>query len=540
MRERHFLRSILFIVFVAGMVFPPVGANPVSEYAVPVIIIALFLISTMTALVIRTYPIYVAIVAAVVGLTVRVIRKVKSSGAEWSSKTRINPTKFFRSILRFCFNCFVLGIIVAGYEIEPSVFASTVLLAVFIYWSALAILRVTGLDADSTSSNTNSYIILIPAILIAISLISITSASIVIPRWFFIVLAVTAFLISTTISGKGRDILPGTARNLLGICFFSGLAICSGFIFELFNVPKPGSGGFTVVNRIQYIFDVEYDRLSDRLYFSTKKNPPFFGYINLMDAESGAVNVPIRMPRRIALFTSKNKTFIGGGGVKGFTNDLQYELESPESGTRWNSDDIENMDDRFLLISHEYSNEISLYDIETGKTRNLRLPGTAGLLWPYGVANSTGSRAFYVSSWGPISPFVHRVDKEDFRIIKKFNGFFNFGMCLDALHGKLYVARPLHRRLDVLDDESLETISTIPVEFGVREIECDPEGRLLFAQSFFRGIISVVNMDTGEIIRKLRPADTSRAISYDPDDRTLYAGTSSGIYAIDMKKVLSE
>ncbi|HPI75131.1 MAG TPA: hypothetical protein PLK80_00225 [bacterium] len=333
-----------------------------------------------------------------------------------------------------------------------------------------------------------------------------------------------------------RKIGATSIFKTLAACSFPVCAlICAAFALEIVNAGDAAGGGLRKISDAGRVYDVKYDSELSRLYV-TSRDKPNARYIN---AATGAEIVSphdIPEPRRIAVFPEHDRVLIGSVyGLKSLSLDLagMFDEKIFESHTV----DVEKTGSDTAAIAQEIINNIIVYDLKSGKRRHVTLPNGTG--WIYAIERSERPGAFYASNWF-FSPFVHRVEGKNYGDIKTaFNGFMNVGICAMPDRGLLLVARPLHRRVDALDALTLERKGWIPTGFGVREIECDRKSGLLFTLAHYQGDLSVYDVDAKKELAKLKVGAGARAVSYDEAGKILYVGTTTGVYAADLKEILA-
>ncbi|HOC93906.1 MAG TPA: hypothetical protein PKH33_16280 [bacterium] len=311
--------------------------------------------------------------------------------------------------------------------------------------------------------------------------------------------------------------------------------VCAAFALEIINAGDAAGGGLRKISDAGRVYDVKYDGDLSRLYV-TSRDKPNARYIDAATSAEVVSTHDIPEPRRIAVFPEHDRVLIGSVyGLKTLSLNLaeMFDEKIFESHTV----DVEKTGPDTAAIAQEIINNIVVYDFNSGIRKHVMLPIGTG--WIYAIERSEGPAAFYASNWF-FSPFVHRVGGRKLSNVKTaFNGFMNVGMCAMPERGLLFVARPLHRRVDALDALTLERKGWIPTGFGVREIECDRKAGLLFTLAHFQGDLSVYDVDENKELAKLKVGAGARAVSYDEAGKILYVGTTTGVYAADLKETLA-
>jgi hypothetical protein len=169
-----------------------------------------------------------------------------------------------------------------------------------------------------------------------------------------------------------------------------------------------------------------------------------------------------------------------------------------------------------------------LYKKSTGSKTKRTIPLPGAIVWPYAIENANDGKSFFVSNY-ILGPYVQKITmSESPDILTRMNGFFNLGMCTSSNGDKLFVARPLHRRINVLDSQTLEEIGQIESSFGVRELVCS--GNIVVALNFLKGTATLYNQSTGDVVDEIQAGGAGRAIAIDKKRKMLYIGTSKGVF----------
>jgi hypothetical protein len=190
-------------------------------------------------------------------------------------------------------------------------------------------------------------------------------------------------------------------------------------------------------------------------------------------------------------------------------------------------------DGSLLYAVREFSSSLFIFSPEHGLLRTV----DAGwpLLWPYAV-RLVSPDTFFIDNWF-FSPLFVRVDLSDggVRVRRRLLGYFQMGMATDVRRRVIYVARPLFRRIDVVDMDSLRVVREIPTPIAVREVELDAKRDLLFAPAFFTGRLQVIDLRRNRLYLLPSVGADVRTIRLGPDGDTLFFGTSRGIFTLDWK-----
>ncbi len=527
--ERNISLAIKLIVAASIVAqLAPGGFNFGEEHASPVLFILIYTLSALSLLALLWAGIPAAAVAAVVAALSALAGKIlkRKTGAILSLAGRAASM-----LAKFYAGLFVLGGVFTGFLIDPE---KTRLGALSFLAAHLAV----GAFAAAAGGVSRRAQILKAAGAVAIgaglyAALSRFDAGISSAALF----AGCAGFIAWRAARRrdSRKIGAASIFKTLAACSFPVCAlICAAFALEIINAGDAGGGGLRKISDAGRVYDVKYDGDLSRLYV-TSRDKPNARYI---DAITGAEVVSphdIPEPRRIAVFPEHDRVLIGSVyGLKSLSLDLagMFDEKIFESHTV----DVEKTGPDTAVIAQEIINNIVVYDLKSGRRRHVTLRNGFG--WIYSIERGEGPGAFYASNWF-FSPFLHRADGKDYgRIKASFNGFMNVGMCAMPDRGLLLVARPLHRRVDALDALTLERKGWIPTGFGVREIECDRKAGLLFTLAHFQGDLSVYDVDEKKELAKLKVGAGARAVSYDEAGKILYVGTTTGVYAADLKETL--
>ncbi len=333
-----------------------------------------------------------------------------------------------------------------------------------------------------------------------------------------------------------RKIGATSIFKTLTACSFPACAlICAAFALDIINAGAAAGGVLRKISDAGRVYDVKYDGELARLYVTSRDEPN----ARFVDTVTGAETVSphsIPEPRRIAVFPEHDRVLIGSVyGLKTLSLNLAEMFD--EKIFEPHTVDVEKIGPDTAVIAQEIINNIVVYDLKRGRRRHMTLRNGSG--WIYSIERGERPGAFYASNWF-FSPFVHRAEGKNYGNIKTaFNGFMNVGMCAMPERGLLFVARPLHRRVDALDALTLERKGWIPTGFGVREMECDRKVGLLFTLAHFQGDLSVYDADAKKELAKMKVGAGARAVSYDEAGKVLYVGTTTGVYAADLKETLA-
>ncbi len=339
--------------------------------------------------------------------------------------------------------------------------------------------------------------------------------------WLVWVLGLTAMVLAA--SRERRE--PGELRVLAALAVGAGTLACAGFVLEC----RRGAA-LTELRRVgdvKGIYDLRFDSATRRLYFSNRGGDASVGWIDLGTGELRRPPTELGGdPQRLALVHAAHTLVVSSpAGASALDLDTLTDYRSLE--TR-NSVDVDVAGDHVALLVSEASHDIRTLDLITGERHSFPMPGD--LRWPYALEWSPELEQLFVSDW-MVSPWVSTSRLDGTPLVKRWVGFMNGDTCVLPERNSILVARMFRRRVDELDAHTLERRGSIPVGFGVREIECDRGRGLLMTLDTFRGVLSVHDVATSRTLASTQVGSGARAITYDAATGTVYAGASAGIFA---------
>ena len=526
------LKSAIAAVILIQII--PTAHNFSIEYASPLAFILLYCIAVLSLLALIFFGIYLAGFAILI-LFYSIARKVFSKKKPDDSKRRSPARRFFRAIAGFYIRTLILGIIFTGFVIDPR---STGLGALcFLFVHTFVNIIIPAIRKKGRARSLPAYIATAAiAILIYAYLHRFKTLHGMLLT--FIYLTAAGGLLYSMFSPKSdwKKSFNLGFRELLAYALPVCLLTSCAFTFGMMKNQKVRAKELREIHPVGKVYDVEYDAATSQLYVTSRNKPN----VLRIDPASGKVTGAVKnfdQPRRIAVFPEHDKVLVGSVyGTKAFSLDLKKAY--PKRIFKSHTIDVEKMGEHRAILIQEIVNDIMIYNLATGRKKHITLP--LGWAWMYAVRYSEKLGAFFISDWF-FSPYVHRIEQTDYRkVTKSFNGFMNVGMCILPDSNSVLVARPLNRRVDILDAVSLKRKGEIPAEFGIREIDCDKSNDLLFTLAHFQGALSVTDVRSGKQLLELQVGQGARALSYDASTNTLYLGTQTGVYSVDLKKVIEK
>ncbi|MFN7954344.1 MAG: hypothetical protein U0610_21640 [bacterium] len=320
--------------------------------------------------------------------------------------------------------------------------------------------------------------------------------------------------------GKGG----GELRALGALAPLTAMLVCAGFQIER------GRGVDTAETRklsdVTAIYDLRFEPETRRLYFSSRGEEATLGWIEVDTRETRVLPAgAFENPQRLAISRAAHALVVSSprGAIRLDLDDFA-DLRQLE---RHSSVDVAVANGRTAILAGEQNRTVRTLDLVSGEQRAFTLPGL--YRWPYSLLWSAELDRLFVADW-MASPWLSAVRLDGTPIATRWVGFMNAGTCVLPGRNALLVARMFSRRVDELDAQTLERRGSIPVGFGVREIDCDPARGWLVALDHFRGVLSVLDLTSHRTLATTRIASGARAVAYDASTRTVYAGSRSGIF----------
>jgi hypothetical protein len=155
--------------------------------------------------------------------------------------------------------------------------------------------------------------------------------------------------------------------------------------------------------------------------------------------------------------------------------------------------------------------------------RTLRLPAMDA----YDFALDRARRRAYVTDW--FSPYLLEVDLDAMQVARrKWIGFSSFGAAIGP-DGLVYVAQMFLRRVQAIEPSSLEIVRTIRAGYGPRDLDFDPERRLLLIGNYYDGTVDVVSLADGRRLNRVFVGTLLRGLWFDPGRDRLYVAAGCGV-----------
>jgi len=104
---------------------------------------------------------------------------------------------------------------------------------------------------------------------------------------------------------------------------------------------------------------------------------------------------------------------------------------------------------------------------------------------------------------------------------------------LDDRGRRLYIASLIRRSILVFDLDTLEPQGRLEAEYGIRNLNFDPQRRWLIAGNFFNGDLLVYDADTKQLIGKLFLGKQVRWVEVVPENGKWYVNSSAGGFEIE-------
>jgi len=200
----------------------------------------------------------------------------------------------------------------------------------------------------------------------------------------------------------------------------------------------------------------------------------------------------------------------------------------PVPGCR-NAFEVEFLDDRMYVLC-EVSHSLHELSAEPPyeQRRMLVLPGMNS----YDLAIDHATRRAYVSDW--LSPYLTEVDLTAFTLLRRqWIGWVSFGVALGP-DGMLYVAQPLHRRVQVIDVHGMTTVRSIAAGYGARDLTFDARRGLLLVGNYFDGTLDIVRLADGAGLQRVFVGDLLRGLWLDEAGDRLLMAVGCGVRVVDV------
>jgi len=108
----------------------------------------------------------------------------------------------------------------------------------------------------------------------------------------------------------------------------------------------------------------------------------------------------------------------------------------------------------------------------------------------------------------------------------------SLGVYLDRPTRRLFLPRPFHSEVAILDAGTLEIVGRLPAPYGVRKLSINVGERLLAASAYGSGVVEVWDIDRLERKLTVKLGPLLRAIGTGEGVRAFYAETRCGVFEI--------
>jgi YVTN family beta-propeller protein len=159
------------------------------------------------------------------------------------------------------------------------------------------------------------------------------------------------------------------------------------------------------------------------------------------------------------------------------------------------------------------------------------LPDSLGPLhWPFHLASGGSSGDIYVASE---SSDIIVVDGNTFQRMKRINtGTPVGGVCLVALHDKLYCSYPKQGRIGVTDCATNNVVGSIQVGAGPRMLCYSAGSDKLYCGDSTDGTVSVIDCTADTVVATIAVGESLAAMAYDPGTNKVYVAMADAVLAI--------
>lgn len=183
-----------------------------------------------------------------------------------------------------------------------------------------------------------------------------------------------------------------------------------------------------------------------------------------------------------------------------------------------------------LIALCEAGSKLVWYDTRTlKKTYVLPLPRFSQ---PGAARLDARRRRIYVSS-GSIARYLYEINADTKRITRRANvGFVTLDMALDADRRRAYLARPLPGRIDVVNLDTMRIIGSIQAGAGVRDLDIDPNRRILVAGDYIDGIARIIDLNSGLTLRRYSVGKQVRGVYHSAELNRTFAASACGVFEL--------
>jgi len=175
-------------------------------------------------------------------------------------------------------------------------------------------------------------------------------------------------------------------------------------------------------------------------------------------------------------------------------------------------------------------------DPVTGSPRDsVRIPYGGPTVMVTNLTRAPGTDLVYVSTFGQMVKEVDLATRELRQARVPFGGG-------DLVHvpemKRIYQTNMVFRALNVIDSRTMRLDRVLDLDYQPRAITADYHHDLLMIGAWFDGEVHLYRLKTLEPVGPPIPVGTYlRKISYDPPRALLYAGSSCGVYQVDLHTV---
>ena len=186
--------------------------------------------------------------------------------------------------------------------------------------------------------------------------------------------------------------------------------------------------------------------------------------------------------------------------------------------------------EKILIASEE--GHVLVFDKELNVLKNKRLPMMAQR-----ICLDKDKRILAVAGCG--GPTLMTLNADTLEVLnERWLSVFSITVEIDSASNRIFLTRVFFGDIVVCDVNTLETITKIPLEPGLRDVLYIPEKGLLVVNNYFNGNLYFINSRTYKLIRTIHIGSRGRSIQYSAIRDRLYLTTALRVLEVDINKVI--
>ena len=128
---------------------------------------------------------------------------------------------------------------------------------------------------------------------------------------------------------------------------------------------------------------------------------------------------------------------------------------------------------------------------------------------------------------------LYVIDVDALRLVKTIRvGGAVSDVAVSPTGDRLYLARPLHRRIDVWDAGDFRRIDSIPVSPGTRKLLLVDRGRTIIAGSYFTGDLEWIDLEDFDRRKRIRAFPRIRNLRFDALSGRVLVACQRGVFVV--------